>query len=123
MEVTFTVNDERVNDLLTSAFEGGSTYWCELVSVVRPKGKNKGKYLQDIPFLPGGVVILKDKEESGLNAETFALDRSSLETGLQTMANKFPYHFGLFMDENDDAETADVFLQCCLFGEVIYGYI
>jgi hypothetical protein len=26
-----------------------------------------------------------------------------------------------FIDENDDAITADVFLQFCLFGDVIYG--
>ena len=24
-------------------------------------------------------------------------------------------------NENDDADTADVFLQCCIVGDVIYG--
>jgi hypothetical protein len=25
------------------------------------------------------------------------------------------------LNENDDADTGDVFLQLCLFGEVVYG--
>ena len=25
------------------------------------------------------------------------------------------------MNTEDDSETADVFIQCCVFGEVIYG--
>lgn len=37
------------------------------------------------------------------------------------------YHFDDFssfaeiLDDNADANTGDVFLQCCLFGDVIYG--
>ena len=37
------------------------------------------------------------------------------------MAKKFPKCFADFLTENDDAETADVLLQCALFGEVRYG--
>jgi hypothetical protein len=40
---------------------------------------------------------------------------------LALMAEKEPRHFGDFMGENDDATTSDVFLQLCLFGEVVYG--
>jgi len=37
------------------------------------------------------------------------------------MAEKYPRHFHNFLEENDDAETGDVFIQCCLFGEIVYG--
>jgi hypothetical protein len=32
-----------------------------------------------------------------------------------------PRHFADVLNENDDAGTGDVFLQCCLFGEIIFG--
>jgi len=37
------------------------------------------------------------------------------------MAKKEPRHFADFLKEDYDETTGDVFLQCCLFGEVIYG--
>jgi len=37
------------------------------------------------------------------------------------MASEAPRHFADFIAENDDAETADVFLQCCLFGRIVFG--
>jgi hypothetical protein len=49
------------------------------------------------------------------------LDRVAILEGLRIMAEKEPRHFADFMTENDDADTGDVFLQCCLYGEVIYG--
>jgi hypothetical protein len=30
-------------------------------------------------------------------------------------------HFGDMIGETGDATTGDVFLQCCLLGEVVYG--
>jgi hypothetical protein len=41
--------------------------------------------------------------------------------GLQVMAEKYPVHFNNFDSDNFDAETGDVFLQCSLFGEIVYG--
>ena len=49
------------------------------------------------------------------------LDLNAIKKGLQIMAEKYPRHMGDFLNENDDADTGDVFLQCCLFGEAIYG--
>jgi hypothetical protein len=37
------------------------------------------------------------------------------------MAREYGRHFSDMIAENDDATTADVFLQCCLFGELVYG--
>jgi hypothetical protein len=41
--------------------------------------------------------------------------------GLEIMATKYARHFADLVSENDDADTHDVFLQCALFGEVVYG--
>lgn len=49
------------------------------------------------------------------------VDLPAIVKGVQVMARAYPRHFRDFMEENDDASTADVFLQCVVFGKVIYG--
>ena len=72
--------------------------------------------------MPGGRVFCTLKEEAfkdkGL---TYTLDRAGIEKGLLIMKSVYPRHFGDAIAENDDATTGDVFLQCCLFGEVVFG--
>jgi hypothetical protein len=41
--------------------------------------------------------------------------------GIKVMIQKQPSHFSDVMQDNDDAITADVWIQCALLGEVIYG--
>jgi hypothetical protein len=40
---------------------------------------------------------------------------------MNVMAMNYPRHFADFLNEAADAITADAFLQCCLFGALIYG--
>ena len=37
------------------------------------------------------------------------------------MADKHKRHFDDMVSENGDADTADVFLQCCALKELVYG--
>jgi hypothetical protein len=123
--VQTSITAERLNDLLTCAFEGGSGYWVSISGVVDPssweaKFDNSPEdrpYPQDYPFNPGGAVILCDDEED----KSYRLDTAALQRGLDTMAKDHPQHLADFLAENEDAETGDVFLQCCIFGEVVYG--
>lgn len=47
---------------------------------------------------------------------------TQLYDGLVIMAKKYPEHFAnVILDDHQDAETADFFIQCCLFGEIVYG--
>ena len=114
----------RVGDLLCSAWEGGSTYWCRVESKHQPEvitfGTMDGKpYAHEIALNEGGSVTLRDIEDDKIIAKRLTL--SAVVDGLQVMAEKYPKHFADFLSENDDATTGDVFLQCCIFGEVIYG--
>lgn len=68
------------------------------------------------PFC-GGHIVLTDFEEN----REYRLDLESIKSGIQTMASKYPRHYSDFVSENDDAITGDVFLQCCVFGEIVYG--
>jgi len=114
---------ERVQDLLCSAFEGGSNYWYEIISYNYPKGETRQslnirhQHIQ-LPFKGGSITIRSSETDDEPN---YILDLNAIEKGLQLMATKFPDHFADFIKEQDDATTGDVFLQCCLFKDVIYG--
>jgi hypothetical protein len=73
----------------------------------------------DYPLNEGGALMIGDLEEPERKPIRLAL--AQLKLGLERMAKDYPTHWADFINENDDSSTADVFLQLCLFGEVIYG--
>ena len=127
MKLELEINKGRIADLLCCAFEGGSNYWAW------------GQNIYDAPdilwqelagwdfnvvyphchyaLFAGGKYGVRDAEED-IN---YTLDLDKIKSGLKIMAEKYPRHFGNWLSEDDDAITGDVFLQCCLFGEVKYG--
>lgn len=127
LSVELVIPRRRVAELLVSAVEGGICYWCprqefkytepEKWEPVLDDGDENPKNwpCYDYPLLPGGAVtFIVDEQECVLNLDTVA-------TGLRVMADKYQRHFLGFLTGGDDAETGDVFVQCCVFGEVIYG--
>jgi hypothetical protein len=131
------VSTERIADLLTCALEGGSNYWymitdrgapTEIVfrTAISDEDKASAEIVYphiDYPVNPGGFLMIGATDDEGDvdMTEVKRLDLDSLAKGLQVMATKYPRHYADFQAENDDAETGDVFLQCCLFGEIVYG--
>lgn len=120
---------QRIGDLIVSAFEGGSNYWMEISKTKKPQsfsflydadlGGEEPKIYWPVDYpLNGGSVTISDAEGEMPDS---VLDLESIKRGLQAMATECPRHWQTFLAENDDAETADVFLQCCLYGEIIYG--
>ncbi len=118
---TTTITDERISDLLCGAFEGGSNYWYCIELQRKPEGA-ECTYVQDYPLQGGSLLISADGNPNPARGDGFwLLNREALESGLETMQEKYPRHWHDFVSEQDDAETADVYLQCCLFGEVVFG--
>jgi len=126
----------RVADMLCNALEGGSNYWYMIEEKTEPTewtrygdyNDGKTKYAHLYPFNKGGALIFsvmsEERDEEARKAEEamrYTLDFKAVEKGLQAMALGYRRHYADFITGNDDATTADVFLQCCLFGEAIYG--
>lgn len=123
----------RISDMLVNAFEGGSNYWYMIEKKTAPKTwdyldemrpRNGKHWIQEYPLNERGeIIITSQEEESDTKGRKIGhrLNLHTIQQGLQIMADKFPKHFGDFMSEDDDADTADVFLQCCLFKDVIYS--
>jgi hypothetical protein len=102
------VSKEMVMGLFITACEGGSNYWC---SELTPRGKGDAYWA----MLEGFDLI----ESEGNKKHRVTI--SMINEAIKSFATKEPRHFADFLSGNDDAETADAFLQLCVFGKTIYG--
>lgn len=68
------------------------------------------------PFLEKGSLSFRERDSENI----FVLNLESIKRGLELMAEKCPIYFSDILMNNDDASTADAFLQCCFFGEMLY---
>jgi hypothetical protein len=140
MKATFTttieIDSDRVRDLLVTAFEGGSNYWCEddLARGKTPDTPDATQYDCWYAVYPttGGSVTFSDREEPYVGsandphvsvdlAGRYVLDTAAIQRGFRTMSELHPARLAQWMVEDYDADDADAFLQCCIFGSVIYG--
>lgn len=127
VNVKHEISLERISSLLCSAFEGGSNYWYQIDKFIKPKNlsfrTDEDQIFRhlDYPLNEGGALIISDIEGDLNEPPWKRLDLDAIKKGLQIMAEKYPRHMGDFLNDNDDADTGDVFLQCCLFGDAIYG--
>lgn len=119
---TFKVSRQQVANTLWHAFAGPIS-WFTIKETVPPPTvgfrsidqTNPG--IVDYPLNDGGVVRLVS---TGAKPEIFELRLDVITRGLDVLATRYPRHFADLVNENCDAITADVLLQCCFFGELLY---
>jgi len=136
----FDITVQEVLDQLVSAFEGGTHYWCCILGYNEPSdpkmipaGEDITKYrtpwgdgyitLCDVEEYLGSEAFQREHDEDcpEFDGETWRLDEAAMKRGLDVMAKNYKHHFKDLVMEQGDADTADVFLQCCLFEKVVYG--
>ena len=100
---------QRIVDMFIGACEGGSNYWCKELDPFADKGDPYETMLDGFTLTDG---------ESG---KKHRITKQMISDAVRDFAQKEPRHFADMLSESDDATTADVFLQLCVFGEVIYG--
>ena|SRR3990167_2964648 len=122
----------RIADMLCSAFDPvphAVRYWATIERYEEPAAlairsdANAIYRYMDYPVNEGGAIILKLSEPDNAEEEKkeMRLDLEAIQRGAQIMLREYPKHWAAFRSENDDIETADVFIQCCVFGEIVYG--
>ena len=117
LQVSTLVTAGCVSNLLSLAFEGGSNYWyTDLEEGHVPDGVSVDFFHVELP-VKGGTVLFVDKETEIQHT----LDQKTIVNGLQVMAERYPEHWADVLRDDGDANTGDVFLQCCIFGELVYG--
>jgi hypothetical protein len=122
VNATFKVSRQQVAEALWRAF-GSQITWFRVVEVIEPPTlrfrsiEHLALRMVDYPLNEGGSIGIVSTEPS---SDVFRLDLKSIRRGLEDLAAKYPRHFADLVNENTDAITANVLLQCCLFGELIY---
>ena len=125
-----TVPLERITNSLIGAFEGGSTYWLRQIEYVdgpiKAENYDGPAYAEESFWHDGGRATLTydnpeaDESDDG-DQTSMEIGLPELQKGLVAFALKCPSHFGDLISENDDAITHDCYIQCVLFGDVVYG--
>ena len=126
VNLTITLTDEDIEDIVVTALEGGIGYWACL--------DNTGKEFEDAPedepvsitaakiLLNGGRLCFYDEEDDSRPIEMTMTD---LENGI---VGWIGYCGTISLDSDHridlcdlDAEGADIVFQIAMLGEVVYG--
>lgn len=133
IRVNVDVDADRVRDLIITGIEHMN---YGTFNVVGYEGETKeGDQTEHpryayFPLTQGRSVRLVDRYEGGDRQEdgrgeehrkVYSLNLFTVKRGLELMAEKCPYQFGQFLNDNADVITADIFLQFALLGEHVYG--
>ena len=121
------VTPRRIADLMVTAIEGGIDYWCNSVKLLTAYPEHQPWY-DDENLYSGGdisieVVELDPSSEENVEG-SWIINLASMEKAfclMQEYGTPKGWHWRNFITENDDAETADVWFQLTVFGEVVYG--
>lgn len=121
------------NDLIIDAIEGGSNYWYlfgeKSDSIIRKYIGVRKEFHGELfysTFSEAVITAIVEGEEIPVyDIETYELlgnlSLKSIEEGEEKMYEQQPEHFNNIIYENNDAETADVWFQYCVMGELIFG--
>lgn len=128
---------EDVINLFVDALEGGSNYWYiirHLPAKLRYKAKEMGEPLSELIgeyILNGGYVQFYDVEEEyddddytethSDNGLLGTVDMNSILEAITIIKRDYPEVWENILDEQYDANDADIFLQLCVMGDVVFG--
>jgi hypothetical protein len=108
------VTSDDLDEILVGAFEGGSSYWADIVEVVDGDYKG-GKFASDV-ISRGGELIIHTNDGEG-----HKLTQAKLINGIQIYLDNTNLQNFPFNDTQPDRMTYDNMLQYALFGELVYG--
>lgn len=128
IEVTRTVTDEFTDkmlmDILATAFECQSWYWClieEYVINEQPDPKPDYPKYCWVPIYPGNSIRLIESDMDEDEADRWELTLESMQKAITTIAEERPQTYKRLLEEEYDAADADVFLQIAAIGQITYG--
>lgn len=127
-KIETTIKPELIADMVIGAFEGGITYWAAKARPVEPC-EDCVTYEDNCPWYARAAlyegdfkirIVQHDEHKEGAGTDVF-MTPASVQQGLSIMSTKYPEHFSDMVSGNWDATTADVFVQLCVFSDIIYG--
>lgn len=133
-----TITKDTLINLFVTALEGGSNYWYYILNTpneVREIMQDQGiTYTEAIGeyVLNGGEIEIRDVEtidDNELEGSEYPdtgdilgyVNMDSLLDAINTVKEEYPDTFENILDDNYDANDADIFLQLATMGEIVYG--
>jgi len=106
------VPNEHIIDMLITAFEGGSNYWC------LPESYQPSTWAEQIKSGRMKVKVY-DREEQYYLLGTVTVQ--SIRKAIALMMEDYPESYTRWMEGQYDADDADIFLQLVTMGEVVFA--
>jgi hypothetical protein len=113
-----TVFDQAIDDILTTAFEGGINYWCGKVEVGKSPRTSTG-YMSDV-ISNGGTLMLIDADDDTNKPDIWELTEENLIKGIAQYMQENNYASIDDLIDDHDADIADCIVQYALFGELVF---
>jgi hypothetical protein len=118
------LNGQFFEDMIVTAFEGGSNYWVDHVQINHPAGeKMKGEpvstWAASALNLGGSVVFFIREEGDSHDYPPVTMTKEMLVSGVQMWLDNHKTPSEAI--ENYDIDDADAILQYSLFKELVFG--
>lgn len=124
---TSQISASDLANLAVTAFEYNdmTASWCGSAKPACPVPTGTGPWYSQAEFWDGpfqiAVTFDGPNDEEGSRASGAVIGAAEVQAGITKMANDYPSHWGDFISDNYDAVTADVWWQCCVLGDIVYG--
>lgn len=116
------LTDEEINNLFVNGIEMGIGYWCDETPFIPTDDVDEEKdlyYAERLwPHVQKGESFRFGSNEYEEYGE---INLASVAKACELFTTKYSSHYADIKNENDDVITADVFIQLCVFGDVVYG--
>ena len=128
--VTYSFQLSRLVDLLVNIFEMGSSSWYNGIEKINYTEQHPKEFFDQFEegtrvyeALKHGVsvTVRVDNPEDDCRQISKVIDKEGMIRAISVMAVVKQKDFRDFVDENDDAETSDIFGQFIVYGEEIFG--
>ena len=121
VQVSIDIND-KIENMLVTAIEGGSNYWYYLPDVsmvIKDEGRPLAERIFQTVLQTENKIPVHDLEapEDLLGYISF----ESIVKANELMKKDYPDHFEDMLTEYYDADTADVWFQLVVMGEIVFG--
>lgn len=116
IKIPFNITDEFIEDVLCTAFEGGSNYW---IYDVKNTNTSPSSHYFSTSVANGDTLIIIDNE----NFKEHTLDKYIFAEGFKRyVENSIARGFDFYTDPCDiDSGIADEILQYAVFKDIIFG--
>ena len=128
----FPMSGARIADLMVTAIEGGVNHWCVGIYLKSEAPPRREEEKSTIWYARSSVwdseflievheLIDESRDASPDNVKVHLIGPAEFKAGIAKLAKEYPRHFNDILIENEDADTADAFLQMITLKELVYG--